>query len=475
MKNKTQLAMINKRTITVAFLLISFLMISQNKVEVNVLKLSGDLINGKLSVQSITPNIEGVTVKKSHKIKLYPKIEFQTLEGIGGAFNEIGGVALMTLPKALQDEVMTNIFSVQHGAGFSFCRTAVGASDFGVDAYSYAEKADDYKMTNFSIKREETSVIPYIQMAYNKNPKLKMFASPWSPPAWMKYSGLMDRGEEFPEKNVLKDDPKIYEAYALYFAKYIKAYADKGITIDRLVIQNENDANTPYPSCDMSASQMSNFAKNYLRPQFKSDKIKTEIWAGTFRTTSRLDAIEIAATPEYIAAFDGIGIQYTRPEYIEQMNSFYPNGKTMHTEGNCDNGKNTWEQASKRLNEIATYINRGIPNYCYWNMILNETTASGWNWKQNSLINIDRQTKQVTYNPDFAVVAFMSKYLAPGAKRIANFSKDVVITVKHNDTIYILVQNTAETAQTYEWQIESGKVQTVEIPTQSLAAIIIKQ
>ena len=457
----------------IIFLITNLMMFSQNQIEVHALKLSGNMPDGKLSIENIVSLGDAKSVKRTNKIKLYPNIEFQTLEGFGGAFNEIGGEALMCLPTALQDQVITNLFSVDQGAALSFNRTAVGASDFGIDAYSYSEKADDYEMKHFSIKREATTVIPYIQKAFKENPDLKLFASPWSPPAWMKYSGLMDRGEEFPEKNQLKDEPKIYEAYALYFSKYIKTYAKNGITVDRLIIQNENDANTKYPSNDMSVAQMTNFVKSYLRPQFENDKIDTEIWAGTFRTYGRLDAIEIAANEEYRNLFDGLGIQYTSGLYIQQTKDVYPEVKLMHTEGNCDDGKNNWGQASKRLREIANYINRGVPNYCYWNMILNETTESGWEWKQNSLINIDRNTKQVTYNPDYAVIAFMSKYLVPGAKRIANFSRGDLISVKHQGKIYVLVQNSKDESQTYECQIESGEGKTVEIPSNSLAVIIL--
>ena len=109
------------------------------------------------------------------------------MEGIGGAFNEIGGEALMSLPEDQRNEVMKNLFS-EDGAGFTFCRTAVGASDFGIDAYSYSEVEGDYKMKKFSIKREKTTLLPYIQMAYKYNPTLKLFASPRSPPGWMKES-----------------------------------------------------------------------------------------------------------------------------------------------------------------------------------------------------------------------------------------------------------------------------------------------
>ncbi|MDO7137583.1 glycoside hydrolase family 30 protein [Algibacter lectus] len=446
---------------------------SQNSIEVHAIKLSGDIPNGEIIVNKSVGKDVKMTVNRKNKIKLYPNIEFQTLEGFGGAFNEIGGEALMSLPSALKDQVIKNLFSLNQGAALVFNRTAVGASDFGINAYSYAEKADDYKMKHFSIEREETTVIPYLQKAFKANPDLKLFASPWSPPAWMKYSGLMDRGEEFPEKNQLKDEAKIYKAYALYFSKYIQAYAEKGITVDRLIIQNENDANTKYPSNDMSVAQMNKLVKSYLRPQFEKDNIDTEIWAGTFRSYGRLDVLEIAASEDYRNLYDGIGIQYTSGIYIQQTKDVFPEVNLMHTEGNCDDGKNNWKQASNRLREIANYINRGVPNYCYWNMILNETTESGWDWKQNSLINIDRNTKQVTYNPDYAVIGFMSQYLVPGAKRIANFSRADLISIKHQGKVYVLLQNSKDEAQIYECQIENGEGKTVEIPSNSLAVVIL--
>ena len=446
---------------------------AQKNVKVHYVDLNKGNDVGKNFIKEYTPQVledKG----RVRTIKLYPEIEFQTLDGIGGAFNEIGGEALMSLPTKMQDEVMENIFSVHDGAGFSFCRTAVGASDFGIDAYSYSEVEGDYDMKHFSIKREKKTVIPYIQKAYKYNPEMKLFASPWSPPAWMKYSGYMDRGEEFPDQNRLKDEPEIYEAYALYFSKYISAYGKKDIKVDRLVVQNENDANTKYPSCVMSVDQMGKFVKNYLKPRFDADHINTEIWAGTFRTFGQLDAIEFAAKNEFHDAFDGIGIQYTGQQHIQDVKNLTPEMTIMHTEGRCEDGKNTVAQASKRLKEVAGYINYGVTNYCYWNMILNETTESGWDWKQNSLINIDRQNKTVSYNPDFTVFALISKYLQPGVVRIAHFSRPTIISVKKDGNIYVLIQNDEDSPKTHRIQLGNDEPFEIQLPAKSVSAVEMK-
>lgn len=418
------------------------------------------------------------TLDKGATLFLYPDITFQTMEGVGGAFNEIGGEALMALPKKDRKEVIKNLFGKDQAA-FSYCRTAVGASDFGIDAYSYSEVKGDYNMESFSIEREKTSVIPYLQMAFKRNKDLKLFASPWSPPGWMKESGYMDKGDENRETHKLINDPKIYKAYALYFSKYIEAYQKEGIEIERLIVQNEQDAVTKYPSNYMSPSEMGTFIANYLRPQFTKDEIDTEIWAGTFRTLkSPKDLLEYAQNKEWTAAADGIGIQYTSDNHISNVKALFPEVKLFHTEGNCHGGANSIEQAYKRYDEVSQYINFGFPNFCYWNMILNETKKSGWDWSQNSLINIDRAKKTVTYNPDYAAIYLFSKFIQPGVKRIAssylfNPSRNVMSFKDSEGTLWVLLKNEGDKAAAYNLKVNNSEDNFVEIPANSLAVVAL--
>jgi len=378
----------------------------------------------------------------------------------------------MVLPENERNEVMKNLFAI-NASGFTYCRTAVGASDFGIDAYSYSEVKDDYKMKKFSIRREETTVLPYIKLAKKHNPSLKIFASPWSPPGWMKESGTMDKGEDNREKCKLINDPKIYKAYALYFSKYIKAYNKEGITIDRLMIQNEQDAITKYPSNYMPASEMGSFIINYLKPQFEKSKISTEIWAGTYRTAKKIQMLEFAANDDWMSAVDGIGLQYTAPVHILNVKTLRPDVKLSHTEGHCHNGKNTIKQGFSRFDEVAEMVNHGIPNYCYWNMILNETTESGWDWKQNSLINIDRNNKTITYNPDYAAMYLFSKFIRPGMVRIASFRRGgkTMTFIDENKNIIIFLKNDGDKPATYDIKVSKNQSNLVNIPANSISVI----
>ena len=442
------------------------------KATLNYVDLSDD---AKITAQPIMT--QSIKLKKAKSKVASVSIDLKTivhpnLSGIGGAFNEQGGEAFMSMSVADRNKLTEALFNPTKGAGLTFCRTAIGASDFGLSAYSYSEVPEDYEMKNFTVERDTKSVIPFILAAKAENPALKMFASPWSPPAWMKVSGKMEGGKGNDAINVLKADPAIYKAYALYFSKYMQEYAKHGVDISRFHIQNETDMNPPYPGCDMSSMQMEELVSGYIKPQFLKDGIKTEIWAGTFRG-KRSDAqsfMKLDGAKNVV----GVGLQYCKPEVMTELRTNYPNLKMMHTEGACYNGKNSMEQARKRFGEVADWLNSGCDNYCYWNIVLNETGKSAWDWKQNSLVNIDRETKAVTYNPDFAALALLSRFIRPGDQclKAETVEGEVAIAVRNTNRLVVFVQNIEKTAQHKHLKL-AGKVYDFEIPAQSLCALVI--
>lgn len=391
------------------------------------------------------------------------------LSGIGGAFNEMGGEAFVSLSAANQKLLAEALFNPVKGSGFSNCRTAVGSSDFGLNAYSYSETSNDFEMEHFSIAREEKTLIPFLQAAYKENPELKMFASPWSPPGWMKESGIMDGGDIVPEKNVLKSDPTIYKAYALYFEKYINSYKENSITIDRLVIQNETDMNPKYPGCDMQPEQMADLVSNYIVPQMKESNVNVELWAGSFRG-HRKDA-QIFMELEGAKDLEGVGLQYCPTSTLKELQSKHPGLKMMHTEGKCENGDNSMKQAQNRFSEVSNWINAGCENFCYWNIVLNETSKSGWGWKQNSLININRETGKLTYNPDYAPISLLSQFIRPGDQSLLVKTPEgnKAIAVKNKNRIVVFLENKEFSNSIQNIEL-SGEKYTVELPAQSLCA-----
>ncbi len=424
-----------------------------------VFRVSNDIVNKKMGWQN--------------RIFIQPEITFQTIEGIGGAFNEIGGEALLSLPQKKQNELMHNLFS-KEGAGFSFCRTAIGASDFGIDAYSYSEVPNDYEMTHFSIERDKKYVLPYLKQAFAINPDLTLFASPWSPPGWMKESGKMIGLQ--PEGNRIKTDVKTWDAYAKYFVKYVQAYESEGVKVDRICIQNENDADTKYPSCIFPAKDMVDFANIYMAPEFAKNNLETKIFAGTFRASNKSDLMDFTQLKDTYGV-EGVGIQYTEGRILADAREMVPNLKIFHTEGHCYNGKNTSEQAKHRLKEVAQYINNGSTSFSYWNMILNETTKSGWDWPQNSLVNIDRENGTIQYNPDYNAMYIISKFIRPGDVRVASFNRGnhhpIIVVKSSHGHLKVLLQNEAEIDGVFELFVDEKSIK-VNALAQAITVVVIK-
>jgi len=133
----------------------------------------------------------------------------QTIEGFGGCFSEIGWQALQSLSERGSTHVLADLFDTATGCGFRLCRVPIGANDFALEWYSHNEHDGDFAMEHFSIARDRRFLIPYIQAAMSIQPDLRLFASPWSPPTWMKQPRVYNGG-------VLRWEPEILEAYALY-------------------------------------------------------------------------------------------------------------------------------------------------------------------------------------------------------------------------------------------------------------------
>lgn len=408
-------------------------------------------------------------VPETHRMAVYPDKVFQTLDGIGGAFNENGAEALLSLPKAEQQKVLTALFG-ENGAAFTFNRLPVAATDFGLDAYSFSEMPEDYDMKHFSFDRERKYMLPFLKGAYGVNPKMTLQSSPWSPPGWMKYSGVMDANTF--EKGRLRAEPKVYAAYAKYLAKFVEEYGKEGVHVDYLCIQNEPDSPATFPGCYMPPEQMATLTAGYIKPTFRKQGLDTKLMAGTFRTVGCADHLGIL-NKDTVKVFDGIGFQYADGPSIKDIQFLYPDMKMIHTECICYHGENTGEQAEKRLAEMAGYINSGVANFCYWNMILNEESSSTWGWKQNSLIKIDRKAKKVIYNPDYNALYLMSRTLRPGDQRIGSYSRMPLVTVKDaKGNIKMLVQN--ETGKDKPVRITmNGKSCDLVLPPNALCALTV--
>src|SRR6516164_1013693 len=110
----------------------------------------------------------------------------QTSEGFGACFNELGWTSLQTLSDDDRESVLHELFHPTDGACFTYCRIPIGANDFATEAYSYDETDGDFELKHFSIDHDRKTLVPFIRAALRHQPNLRLWASPWSPPSWMK-------------------------------------------------------------------------------------------------------------------------------------------------------------------------------------------------------------------------------------------------------------------------------------------------
>ncbi|MFW2501248.1 MULTISPECIES: glycoside hydrolase family 30 protein [Clostridium] len=356
--------------------------------------------------------------KSYHTLELNGE-SYQTIDGFGGCFNELGYIALKKIPNDKKEEVFRNLFDPEE-CNFTYCRLPIGANDYAESWYSLNETKGDYEMKNFSIERDKECLIPYIKEAEKYSGELNLFASPWSPPTWMKFPEVYNFGTLIWEEKNLK-------AYAIYFKKFIEEYQKEGIKINQVHIQNEPIADQKFPSCVWSGKQLRDFIKEYIGPLFEENKLDAEIWLGTLN--SPYDdygdenwqfgqynnfANTVLSDKDAKRYINGVGYQWGGKHALLQTRIAYPEMKLIQTENECGEGKNSWEYAEYVFNLMWTYFINGVSAYTYWNMVLEEEGISTWGWKQNSLITVTKDN-DVKYNPEYYLMRHFSKYIKQGA------------------------------------------------------------
>lgn len=337
----------------------------------------------------------------------------QMMDGIGGAFNEQGWAALSALPTGKRRTVLSHLFNTKKGANLRFNRIPIGASDFALSAYSLDSVKDDWALKHFSIRRDEGCLIPYIKAAQSINPEMKFHASAWSPPGWMKTNGSQTGGGE------LLGDTRTLASYADYFVKFLQAYKQHGIIIQRLCPQNEPMVAGSYPGCKIPAPLYAKALTAWVIPAVIKSGLTTEVWAGTFnfwRQDTRKYFDYILNDAGLAKEAGGYSFQYSNMNWVREFTSRYPNVKLQHSESECYYGANSEEEAFRDFQDFVAYIRAGCSLFTFWNMVLPEPHTSTWGWKQNSLVVIDTTKQTVTYEPSFALAYFLGRHLAPGAR-----------------------------------------------------------
>ena len=322
-------------------------------------------------------------------------------------------------------------------------RLPIGASDFALDWYSLDETPGDLELKDFSIARDEKSLIPFVKAAMGVRPTLRCWGSAWSPPTWMKTNDNYSKGS-------IKWEPPILRSYATYLARWVESYRAEGINVFAVFTQNEPNILNVYPTCLWTGPQLRTFVADYLGPTLRDRKTNVELWLGTLNDGNFNDRlVTVLEDPKANAFITGISFQYDARKQIGSASLLYPDKKLMQSETECNKGENTWSDAERLYGLMKSYLGDNANSYFAWNMVLDETGMSTWKWRQNALITIDRNTGKARFNGEYYVMRHFSQYVKPGAKRVlcTGVWDDKIAFVNPDGSTVLVIANLAKQEQ----------------------------
>jgi len=444
---------------------------------------TADSSNYRLSVTE-TLEFKDIGQPKETQVCVFvdPTKTFQTFLGIGGALTDASAETFSKLPAAQQKEIMDAYYDPSKGIGYTLARTNIHSCDFSSDSYTYVDDGDK-ELKSFSVQHDEKYRIPFIKQAIaTARGKLTLYASPWSPPAWMKDNNDMLHGGKL--------KPEFYQAWATYYTKFIKAYQAKGITIWGITIQNEPMATQTWESCVYTAEEERDFLKNYLGPTMVKEGLgskKIIMWDHN-RDLVFQRASTLLNDPEAAKYAWGVGFHWYEDwsggdqvyDNIRRVHESFPDKNILFTEGCNDKFKmdriNDWVLGERYGRSMINDFNNGTVGWTDWNVLLDET--GGPNHVKNfcfAPIHADTKTGKLIYQNAYYYIGHFSKFIRPGAKRISSAaSRSQLLStafINPDGKVAVVVMNQDNKKITYNLWINGKAAEVTSLP-HSIATLI---
>ncbi|MBL0356395.1 MAG: glycoside hydrolase family 30 protein [Chitinophagaceae bacterium] len=404
-----------------------------------------------------------------------PNKTYQTFLGIGGALTDAAAETWAKLPAAKQEELLKAYFNKTAGIGYTVGRTNIASCDFSSSSYMYVQE-NDKELNTFDIAPDRKFKIPFIKAAMAAaGGKLNLFASPWSPPAFMKDNNDILQGGH------LKKD--YYASWANHFVKFIKAYEKEGMPVWAISIQNEPMAKQRWESCIYSAEEERDFLKNNLGPTMEKAGLKSRkiiVWDHN-RDLMFQRAQTYFDDPQASRYAWGIGFHWYEnwsggePMYenVKRVHEAYPDKNILFTEGCVERFEmsrvNDWKLGERYGKSMINDFNNGMGGFTDWNILLDET--GGPNHVGNfcfAPVHADTKTGELIYTNAYYYIGQFSKYIQPGAKRITSAaSRSQLLTTAFRNpdgTTVVVVMNQSDAATPYYLWIKGKAAELNALP-----------
>ncbi|MFI5608526.1 ricin-type beta-trefoil lectin domain protein [Amycolatopsis sp. NPDC051903] len=348
---------------------------------------------------------------------------YQQFEGGGASFTDTAAWLMNSsgaLSASTRNSLMQKLFDPNSGIGLSFLRNPIGASDLARFSYTFDDMPagqTDPGLTHFSIAHDQADVLPLTQQAKQLNPQLKIMASPWSAPPWMKDNDSYNLGWV---------ESQYYGAYAQYFVKYLQAYRSAGVPIDYLSVSNEPTCCSGYPSTNWNGSGLAYFTKNNLLPALHAAGLPTKVLALDWNwdqyqayAAPTMDDASIRTDPNFGGmAWHGYGGNVATQTTVHNQ---YPNVNAYSTE----HSGGTWiaNQQAEDMNNIIDYTRNWSRSVTKWSLAVDQNMGphNGGCGTCTGLITVhngDSRSGQVDYTVEYYTMGHLTKFVKPGAVRI---------------------------------------------------------
>jgi len=422
------------------------------------------------------------TTTEAAVVNLFPERRYQAILGFGGAFTETSAYNFAQVSPDNQAKILRAYFDKATGLGLNFCRTQIHSSDFSLAEYTYVDDGDA-SLASFSIEHDRRWLLPFIKAAQALAGDLLLFASPWSPPAWMKDNGKFIEGGKLL--------PQYADTWARYMAKYLTEYGKEGIDFFGLSVQNEPAAAQTWESCQYSAEEEALFVRDHLKPALVAaglPEARILIWDhNKERVYDR--ARDVLAQPGVAECVWGVAFHWYSGDHfagLAMAHEAFPDKALVFSECSVGSGRreimtgphSSWDGLALHTRELIGDFNNYTTAVVDWNLIVDETGGPYHNRDAGckAPIVVDPTTDTVTLEPLYYAVAHFSRFVARGAVRIGSstFSDEVpaVGFVNPDSALVAVLLNTAATEQPVNLRL-NDTVAAIVLPARTLATVVV--
>lgn len=402
-------------------------------------------------------------------IDVEPSTSFQTIDGFGYTLTGGSAMLLRRMSSGARKDILRNLFGCESdNICLSYLRLSMGASDLDETVFSYNDLADgqeDLTLSRFNLANDTVNLIPLLKEIIEIQPDIKLMATPWSPPTWMKDNKSTKGGQLL---------PKYYDTYAAYFVKYIQAMKSHGIDIDAVTLQNEPQHGGNNPSLVMSASEQADFVKNHLGPKFKSSGIRTKIIIWDHNCDKPDFPISILNDPQAKQFVNGSAFHLYAGDIsaMSQVHALHPDKDLYFTEQWTGANGNFGDDLQWHVKNVIIGSARNHSKIALeWNLANDPAykphTPGGCNQCKGAL-TIDGNV--VTKNVSYYIIAHASRWVHQGSVRIFSSELESIHNVAFltpNGKIVMIALNDSNATTVFNIQYK-GKKALTSIPAHAV-------